>query len=291
MLPSSPTSTRQNHPGGRDAQTGRRLPGQPGGPGPGDGLRRPGQGAWHHHPGQNTAISMADVKSTSWTPPATPTSAGGWAHPENGQRRHHSQLDAAAMPQTRFVLSRAWFGPPGHRGHQQDRPARPAHPRGSWTRSWTPPGPGRHRRAAGLPMLFCFRPAEVCSDDPDVLGTDLKPLFETILSYIPAQRPTRPAFQMLVSSIDTTSSWAASPSAASRAGAPSSRTRDHRLQLPRPGAKPQGQGGEPLPVRGAWPRSPRHRASAGNIIAMSASGHHHRGTPSAPPATPSPCPS
>ena len=53
------------------------------------------------------------------------------------------------------------------------------------------------------PMLFCSARQGICSRDPDVLGTDLKPLFETILSYIPApEADTKKPFQMLVSSID-----------------------------------------------------------------------------------------
>ena len=53
------------------------------------------------------------------------------------------------------------------------------------------------------PMLFCSARQGICSDDPDTLGTDLKPLFETILSYIPAPEADEDQpFQMLVSSID-----------------------------------------------------------------------------------------
>ena len=53
------------------------------------------------------------------------------------------------------------------------------------------------------PMLFCSARQGICSTDPDVLGTDLQPLFETILSYIPApEADDSQPFQMLVSSID-----------------------------------------------------------------------------------------
>ena len=53
------------------------------------------------------------------------------------------------------------------------------------------------------PMLFCSARQGICSRDPDVLGTDLQPLFETILSYIPApEAEADKPFQMLVSSID-----------------------------------------------------------------------------------------
>ncbi|MCI9507005.1 MAG: translational GTPase TypA [Oscillospiraceae bacterium] len=53
------------------------------------------------------------------------------------------------------------------------------------------------------PMLFCSARQGICSYHPDDLGTDLKPLFETILNYIPApEADTEAPFQMLVSSID-----------------------------------------------------------------------------------------
>ena len=53
------------------------------------------------------------------------------------------------------------------------------------------------------PMLFCSARAGTASYSPEVEGTDLKPLFETILEYIPAPEVALDApFQMLVSSID-----------------------------------------------------------------------------------------
>ena len=53
------------------------------------------------------------------------------------------------------------------------------------------------------PMLFCSGRNGTASYSPDVPGTDLKPLFETILEYIPAPKTDADApFQMLVSSID-----------------------------------------------------------------------------------------
>ena len=53
------------------------------------------------------------------------------------------------------------------------------------------------------PTLFCSGRQGTASYSPDVAGTDLVPLFETILDYIPAPDcdPEAP-FQMLVSSID-----------------------------------------------------------------------------------------
>ena len=53
------------------------------------------------------------------------------------------------------------------------------------------------------PMLFCSGRQGTASYSPDTVGTDLKPLFETILNYIPAPEADIEApFQMLVSSID-----------------------------------------------------------------------------------------
>ncbi len=53
------------------------------------------------------------------------------------------------------------------------------------------------------PMLFASARRGTCSVSPDVPGTDLEPLFEAIVNYIPAPaRPVEEPFQMLVSSLD-----------------------------------------------------------------------------------------
>ncbi len=53
------------------------------------------------------------------------------------------------------------------------------------------------------PMLFCSGRQGTASVQPDVAGSDLTPLFETILEYIPAPEcDVEAPFQMLVSSID-----------------------------------------------------------------------------------------
>ena len=53
------------------------------------------------------------------------------------------------------------------------------------------------------PMLFCSARQGIASVNPDNLGTDLRPLFDTILDYIPGPEADEEApFQMLVSSID-----------------------------------------------------------------------------------------
>ncbi|HIZ42938.1 MAG TPA: GTP-binding protein, partial [Candidatus Gemmiger excrementigallinarum] len=53
------------------------------------------------------------------------------------------------------------------------------------------------------PMLFCSGRQGTASLHPDQPGVDLKPLFDTILEYIPApEADVEAPFQMLVSSID-----------------------------------------------------------------------------------------
>ena len=53
------------------------------------------------------------------------------------------------------------------------------------------------------PMLFCSGRQGTASYSPDVAGTDLQPLFDTILNYIPGpEADVDQPFQMLVSSID-----------------------------------------------------------------------------------------
>ena len=108
------------------------------------------------------------------------------------------------MPQTRFVLSRALEL--GHRVivvvNKIDRPDQRIHEVIDEVLELlldldaTP-------EQLDSPMLFCSARQGVASYSPDVPGTDLKPLFDTILSYIPApEADLDQPFQMLVSSID-----------------------------------------------------------------------------------------
>ena len=108
------------------------------------------------------------------------------------------------MPQTRFVLSRALEL--GHRVivvvNKIDRPDQRIHEVVDEVLELlmdldaTP-------EQLDSPMLFCSGRKGTASYSPDVEGTDLKPLFETILEYIPApEADTEAPFQMLVSSID-----------------------------------------------------------------------------------------
>ena len=115
-------------------------------------------------------------------------------------------VDAAEgpMPQTRFVLSRALDL--GHRVivviNKIDRPDQRIHEVMDEVLELLLDLDATDEQLDS-PMLFCSARQGICSDDPDVLGTDLQPLFKTILDYIPAPEADREKpFQMLVSSID-----------------------------------------------------------------------------------------
>ena len=115
-------------------------------------------------------------------------------------------VDAAEgpMPQTRFVLSRALEL--GHRVivviNKIDRPDQRVHEVMDEVLELLLELDATEEQLDS-PTLFCSARQGICSTDPDTLGTDLQPLFDTILSYIPAPEadPEAP-FQMLVSSID-----------------------------------------------------------------------------------------
>ena len=115
-------------------------------------------------------------------------------------------VDAAEgpMPQTRFVLSRALEL--GHRVivvlNKIDRPDQRIHEVIDEVLELLMDLDATDEQLDS-PMLFCSGRYGTASYSPDVVGTDLKPLFETILEYIPAPEmdETKP-FQMLVSSID-----------------------------------------------------------------------------------------
>ena len=115
-------------------------------------------------------------------------------------------VDAAEgpMPQTRFVLSRALEL--GHRVivvvNKIDRPDQRIHDVIDEILELLMDLNATDEQLDS-PMLFCSGRNGTASYSPDVAGTDLKPLFETILEYIPAPEMDDEApFQMLVSSID-----------------------------------------------------------------------------------------
>ena len=115
-------------------------------------------------------------------------------------------VDAAEgpMPQTRFVLSRALEL--GHRVivvvNKIDRPDQRVHEVIDEVLELLMDLDATDEQLDS-PMLFCSARAGTASYSPEEPGTDLKPLFETILEYIPAPEVELDApFQMLVSSID-----------------------------------------------------------------------------------------
>ena len=115
-------------------------------------------------------------------------------------------VDAAEgpMPQTRFVLSRALEL--GHRVivviNKIDRPDQRIHEVIDEVLELLLDLDATDEQLDS-PMLFCSARNGTASYSPDVVGTDLKPLFDTILDYIPApEADLDQPFQMLVSSID-----------------------------------------------------------------------------------------
>ena len=115
-------------------------------------------------------------------------------------------VDAAEgpMPQTRFVLSRALEL--GHRVivvvNKIDRPDQRIHEVVDEVLELLIDLDATDDQLDS-PMLFCSGRQGTASYSPDVQGTDLKPLFETILEYSPEPEMDNDSpFQMLVSSVD-----------------------------------------------------------------------------------------
>lgn len=115
-------------------------------------------------------------------------------------------VDAAEgpMPQTRFVLSKALEL--GHRVivvvNKIDRPDQRIHEVVDEVLELLLDLDATEEQLDS-PMLFCSGRQGTASYSPEETGTDLVPLFETILDYIPApEAETDAPFQMLVSSID-----------------------------------------------------------------------------------------
>ena len=115
-------------------------------------------------------------------------------------------VDAAEgpMPQTRFVLSRALDL--GHRVivviNKIDRPDQRIHEVCDEVLELLMDLNATEEQFDS-PTLFCSGRQGTASYSPEVAGTDLAPLFDTILDYIPGPEADEDApFQMLVSSID-----------------------------------------------------------------------------------------
>ena len=115
-------------------------------------------------------------------------------------------VDAAAgpLPQTRFVLSKALEL--GHRVivviNKIDRPDQRIHEVCDEVLELLMDLNATEEQFDS-PTLFCSGRQGTASYSPEVAGTDLAPLFDTILDYIPGPEADEDApFQMLVSSID-----------------------------------------------------------------------------------------
>ena len=115
-------------------------------------------------------------------------------------------VDAAEgpMPQTRFVLGRALEL--GHRVivvvNKIDRPDQRIHEVVDEVLELLMDLNATDEQLDS-PMLFCSGRRGTASYSPDVPGTDLQPLFDTMLEYIPEPaQDTAAPFQMLVSSLD-----------------------------------------------------------------------------------------
>ena len=115
-------------------------------------------------------------------------------------------VDAAEgpMPQTRFVLQKALEL--GHKvivaGHKVDKPDARVHEVMDEVLELLLDLDATDEQF-NSPTIFCSGRQGTASYSPDEMGTDLKPLFETIIQYIDAPKgdPDAP-LQMLVSSID-----------------------------------------------------------------------------------------
>ena len=115
-------------------------------------------------------------------------------------------VDAAEgpMPQTRFVLSKALAM--GHRVivvlNKIDRPDQRIHEVIDEILELLMDLDATDEQLDS-PMLFCSGRQGTASYSPDIVGTDLQPLFDTIMDYVPApESDTEAPFQMLVSSVD-----------------------------------------------------------------------------------------
>ena len=155
---------------------------------------------------KNTAIQYGDVKINIVDTPGHADFGGEVERILKMVNGVSLLVDAAEgpMPQTRFVLSRALDL--GHRVivviNKIDRPDQRIHEVMDEVLELLLDLDATDEQLDS-PMLFCSARQGICSTDPDVLGTDLQPLFETILSYIPApEADDSQPFQMLVSSID-----------------------------------------------------------------------------------------
>ena len=123
------------------------------------------------------------------------------------------------------------------------------------------------------PTLFCSGRQGTASYSPDVPGTDLVPLFATILNYIPApEADTEAPFQMLVSSIDYNEFVGRIAIGRIERGTVKQNQEIAVCNFHQPDAAPQKAKATALYQFDGLGRVPVTEATAGNIIAMSGIG-------------------
>lgn len=123
------------------------------------------------------------------------------------------------------------------------------------------------------PMLFCSGRQGTASVQPDVAGSDLKPLFETILDYIPAPEVDLEApFQMLVSSIDYNEFVGRIAIGRIERGSVKQNQEIAVCNYHNPDAPPQKAKATALYEFDGLAKVPVQEAAAGNIVAMSGIG-------------------
>ena len=123
------------------------------------------------------------------------------------------------------------------------------------------------------PTLFCSGRNGTASYSPDVAGTDLTPLFETILEYIPApEADVDQPFQMLVSSIDYNDFVGRIAIGRIERGTVKQNQEIAVCNFHQPDAAPQKAKATALYQFDGLGRVPVTEATAGNIIAMSGIG-------------------
>ena len=123
------------------------------------------------------------------------------------------------------------------------------------------------------PTLFCSGRQGTASYSPDVPGTDLVPLFETILNSIPAPEADMEApFQMLVSSIDYNEFVGRIAIGRIERGTVKQNQEIAVCNFHQPDAAPQKAKATALYQFDGLGRVPVTEATAGNIIAMSGIG-------------------
>ena len=185
-------------------------------------------------------------------------------------------VDAAegCMPQTRFVLSKALEL--GHKVivvvNKVDRPDQRIHEVMDEVLELLLDLNATDEQFES-PTLFCSGRQGTASYSPDVPGTDLVPLFETILNYIPApEADTEAPFQMLVSSIDYNEFVGRIAIGRIERGTVKQNQEIAVCNFHQPDAAPQKAKATALYQFDGLGRVPVTEATAGNIIAMSGIG-------------------